>query len=52
VPKLVSFISQVMTLFPGDVVLTGTPEGVGPMLPGDEVIVKIQSIGQLRNTLK
>jgi len=52
VPKLVSFISQVMTLFPGDVVLTGTPEGVGPMQPGDEVIVRIQTIGQLRNTLK
>ena len=52
VPKLVSFISQVMTLFPGDVILTGTPEGVGPMQPGDEVIVKIQTIGQLRNTLK
>ena len=52
VPKLVSFISQVMTLFPGDVVLTGTPEGVGPMQPGDEVIVKIDTIGQLRNTLK
>jgi len=52
VPKLVSFISQVMTLFPGDVVLTGTPEGVGPMQPGDEVIVKIATIGQLRNTLK
>ena len=52
VPKLVSFISQVMTLFPGDVILTGTPEGVGPMQPGDEVIVKIETIGQLRNTLK
>ena len=52
VPKLVSFISQVMTLFPGDVVLTGTPEGIGPMQPGDEVIVKIATIGQLRNTLK
>lgn len=52
VPKLVSFISQVMTLYPGDVVLTGTPEGVGPMQPGDEVIVKIQNIGELRNTLK
>ncbi|HBP65552.1 MAG TPA: hypothetical protein DD730_15140 [Desulfosporosinus sp.] len=52
VPKLISFISQVMTLFPGDVVLTGTPEGVGPMQPGDEVIVKIATIGQLRNTLK
>lgn len=52
VPKLVSFISQVMTLNPGDVVLTGTPEGVGPMQPGDEVIVRIQSIGELRNTVK
>lgn len=52
IPKLVSFISQVMTLYPGDVVLTGTPEGVGPMQPGDEVIVRIQSIGELRNTLK
>lgn len=52
IPKLVSFISQVMTLYPGDVVLTGTPEGVGPMLPGDEVIVRIQSIGELRNTIK
>ncbi|EGW36136.1 fumarylacetoacetate hydrolase family protein [Desulfosporosinus sp. OT] len=52
VPKLVSFISQVMTLLPGDVVLTGTPEGVGPMQPGDEVIVKIQAIGELHNTLK
>lgn len=52
IPKLVSFISQVMTLYPGDIVLTGTPEGVGPMQPGDEVIVRIQSIGELRNTLK
>ena len=52
IPKLVSFISQVMTLYPGDVVLTGTPEGVGPMQPGDEVIVRIQSIGELRNIIK
>jgi 2-keto-4-pentenoate hydratase/2-oxohepta-3-ene-1,7-dioic acid hydratase in catechol pathway len=52
VPKLVSFISQVMTLIPGDVVLTGTPEGVGPMQSGDEVIVKIQGIGELRNSLR
>ena len=52
VPKLVSFISQVMTLLPGDVVLTGTPEGIGPMQSGDEVIVEIQSIGQLRDKLK
>lgn len=52
VPKLVSFITQVMTLNPGDVVLTGTPEGVGPVQPGDEVVVRIQKIGELRNTVK
>ena len=52
VAKLVSFMSQVMTLNQGDVVLTGTPEGVGPMQPGDEVIVRIQNIGELRNTIK
>lgn len=52
VPKLVSFISQVMTLKPGDIVLTGTPEGVGPMQSGDEVVVRIQAIGELHNTLK
>lgn len=52
IPKLLSFISQVMTLLPGDVVLTGTPEGVGPMQPGDEVIVRIESIGELRNYIK
>jgi len=52
VPKLVSFMSQVMTLNPGDVVLTGTPEGVGAIQPGDEVIVRIEMIGELRNTVK
>lgn len=51
VPKLISFISQVMTLNPGDVILTGTPEGVGPMQPGDEVVVRIPAIGELRNTV-
>ena len=52
VPKLVSYISQVMTLKPGDIVLTGTPEGVGPMQSGDEVVVRIQAIGELHNILK
>ncbi|MDQ7096029.1 fumarylacetoacetate hydrolase family protein [Desulfosporosinus sp. PR] len=51
IPKLISFISQVMTLYPGDVVLTGTPEGVGPMQPGDEVVVKIPAIGELHNPI-
>ena len=46
---LVSFISQVMTLFPGDVISTGTPAGVGPLQPGDVVEVEIEGIGTLRN---
>ncbi|MGB3204846.1 MAG: fumarylacetoacetate hydrolase family protein, partial [Crinalium sp.] len=48
---LVSYISQVMTLLPGDVVLTGTPEGVGAMAIGDRVCVEIEGIGQLQNTV-
>jgi len=46
---LVAFISQVMTLYPGDVVTTGTPEGVGPLKRGDSVEVEISGIGVLRN---
>lgn len=46
---LVSYISQVMTLLPGDVVLTGTPEGIGPMAIGDTVRVEIEGIGVLEN---
>jgi 2-keto-4-pentenoate hydratase/2-oxohepta-3-ene-1,7-dioic acid hydratase in catechol pathway len=47
VPTLVAHVSSVMTLLPGDVILTGTPEGVGPMNPGDEVDVTISGIGTL-----
>ena len=46
---LVSYISQIMTLFPGDVILTGTPEGIGAMKPGDTVRVEIEGIGSLSN---
>lgn len=46
---LVSYISQIMTLLPGDVVLTGTPEGVGPMQAGDRVRITIEGIGSLEN---
>ena len=46
---LVSYISQVMTLLPGDVVLTGTPAGVGPLEGGDRVSVSIAGIGTLTN---
>ncbi|MGQ9499788.1 MAG: fumarylacetoacetate hydrolase family protein [Dissulfurimicrobium sp.] len=51
VPELVSFISQIMTLEPGDVISTGTPKGVGPMKSGDEVVVSIEGIGELRNNV-
>lgn len=48
---LVSYISQVMTLLPGDVVLTGTPEGIGPLQIGDRIRVEIEGIGSLENTV-
>lgn len=48
---LVSFVSQVMTLLPGDVISTGTPSGVGPMKLGDTVEVEIEKIGCLRNAV-
>jgi 2-keto-4-pentenoate hydratase/2-oxohepta-3-ene-1,7-dioic acid hydratase in catechol pathway len=49
VPALVAHVSSVMTLLPGDVILTGTPEGVGPMHVGDEVEISIAGIGSLMN---
>jgi 2-keto-4-pentenoate hydratase/2-oxohepta-3-ene-1,7-dioic acid hydratase in catechol pathway len=48
---LVSYISQAITLLPGDVVLTGTPEGVGAMQVGDRVRIEIEGIGSLENTV-
>lgn len=49
VPELISFITEVMTLYPGDVILTGTPAGVGPMQVGDTITVEIEGIGSLTN---
>lgn len=49
IPELVAYISSYTTLLPGDVILTGTPSGVGPMLPGQEVSVEIEGIGTLTN---
>ena len=49
IPELVSFVSHVMTLLPGDIISTGTTSGVGPMQPGDTVEVIIEPIGTLRN---
>ena len=51
VEELVSFISGVMTLLPGDVVATGTPSGIGPMNPGDTIEIRIEQIGSLINTV-
>ncbi|MFH0957082.1 MAG: fumarylacetoacetate hydrolase family protein [Pseudomonadota bacterium] len=50
--KLVEFISGVMTLFPGDVIATGTTSGIGPMNDGDTVEVRIENIGSLVNRVK
>ncbi|MEN8041577.1 MAG: fumarylacetoacetate hydrolase family protein [Actinomycetota bacterium] len=49
VPELVAFVTSVMTLLPGDVILTGTPAGVGPIEDGDRVEVEIEGIGVLMN---
>jgi 2-keto-4-pentenoate hydratase/2-oxohepta-3-ene-1,7-dioic acid hydratase in catechol pathway len=51
IPTLVAHITGVMTLLPGDVILTGTPEGIGPMQVGDEVEVSIAGIGALTNSV-
>ena len=48
---LLSFVSHVMTLLPGDVIATGTPSGIGKMKPGDKVEVRIEGIGSLVNTV-
>ena len=52
VPELISFISHIMTLMPGDVIATGTPAGVGQLQDGDTVSVEIDGIGTLTNTVK
>jgi len=46
---IISFVSQIMPIFAGDIVITGTPPGIGPMNIGDEVVVEIEGIGRLVN---
>jgi len=46
---LVAYVSRMMTLLPGDLILTGTPAGIGPLSPGDVVEVEIEKVGVLRN---
>jgi 2-keto-4-pentenoate hydratase/2-oxohepta-3-ene-1,7-dioic acid hydratase in catechol pathway len=49
VRELVSYISRVFTLLPGDVIITGTPAGVGPIVAGDRVDISVSGIGTLSN---
>ena len=49
IPEIIEFITSVMTLLPGDVILTGTPAGIGPMSAGSEVVVSIAGLGSLSN---
>ena len=51
VTQLVSFISNIMTLIPGDIIMTGTPAGVGSLEKGDKVEVTIEGIGTLTNSV-
>jgi len=49
IPELVEFISGVMTLLPGDIISTGTPSGIGPIRPGDQVTIHVEGVGSLTN---
>jgi 2-keto-4-pentenoate hydratase/2-oxohepta-3-ene-1,7-dioic acid hydratase in catechol pathway len=51
IPAILAYISQVMTLEPGDLVLTGTPAGVGPLHPGDEVEVEVLGVSRVKNSV-
>ena len=49
VPQLIEYMSAAMTLLPGDIIMTGTPSGVGDIQPGDEIVIDIEGIGTLSN---
>jgi 2-keto-4-pentenoate hydratase/2-oxohepta-3-ene-1,7-dioic acid hydratase in catechol pathway len=52
IPFLIAYISSIMTLEPGDIIATGTPEGVGPLNEGDAVSVDIPGIGRVSSTVR
>jgi 2-keto-4-pentenoate hydratase/2-oxohepta-3-ene-1,7-dioic acid hydratase in catechol pathway len=52
IPFLVAYISAIMTLEPGDIIATGTPEGVGPLIAGSEVLVEIPGLSAVRNPVR
>ncbi len=51
IPELITFITSIMTLLPGDIISTGTPSGIGPIVPGDSVTVSIEGVGALTNSV-
>jgi 2-keto-4-pentenoate hydratase/2-oxohepta-3-ene-1,7-dioic acid hydratase in catechol pathway len=51
IPYLISYVSSVMTLCPGDLISTGTPAGIAPMKPGDEIEVRVENVGSLTNPI-
>jgi 2-keto-4-pentenoate hydratase/2-oxohepta-3-ene-1,7-dioic acid hydratase in catechol pathway len=52
VPYLIAYISSIMSLEPGDIIATGTPEGVGPLADGDTVRVEITQVGRVENAVR
>ena len=50
--EILEFITSIMTLLPGDVILTGTPEGVSKIVPGDEIKIEIETLGSLINLVE
>ena len=52
IEQLVEFVTFVMTLEPGDIISTGTPEGIGPIIAGDTVTIKIEGVGELSNPVQ
>jgi 2-keto-4-pentenoate hydratase/2-oxohepta-3-ene-1,7-dioic acid hydratase in catechol pathway len=52
VPEIINFVSRVMTLLPGDIILTGTPAGIGPMIAGADATMAIEGLGELTNKVR
>ncbi len=52
VPQIIEYVSHIMTLEPGDVIFTGTPEGIGNLRTGDHIEIEIEGIGRLTNHVK
>jgi 2-keto-4-pentenoate hydratase/2-oxohepta-3-ene-1,7-dioic acid hydratase in catechol pathway len=52
IPELIEFASSFYTLHPGDILFTGTPEGVGPVQPGDHIVTEVQGVGRMEVTVR